>query len=83
MRDIGRISDISAEGCCVSTDSLFFKVGTRVVIRPEGMEGITAIIRWISREKTGVQFDSPLYGPIVDHLVLHYPCGQPVSLKTY
>ena len=82
LRDMGRISDISAEGCCVTTNSLFFKVGTRVVIRPEGMEGLTGVVRWIAGDKAGVEFDCPLYGPVIDHLAVHHSAGRPVNLRT-
>lgn len=41
----------------------------RVVIRPQALEGLTGIIRWISGDCAGVEFDRPLHGPVVDHLV--------------
>lgn len=81
LRDRGTISDISSEGCCISTDSLFFKVGTRIVIRPEGMEGITGVVKWIGSDKAGVQFDCPLYGPIIDHLAAHHADGRTVGVN--
>lgn len=68
LRGSGEITDITAEGCCVTADSLFFRIGTRVVIRPEGMEGLTGVVRWIEGMRAGIEFDSPLYGPVVDHL---------------
>ncbi|PEQ14363.1 pilus assembly protein PilZ [Novosphingobium sp. PC22D] len=68
LRDAGLISDISVNGCCVRTNSLFFRVGTRVVIRPEGLEGLTGIVRWIAGDKAGVQFDHPIYAPVLEHL---------------
>jgi hypothetical protein len=80
LRDKGRISDLSSEGCCISTDSLFIKVGARVVIRPDGLEGLTGIVRWISEDKAGVEFDTPVYAPVVDHLALH--AGRPVKVNT-
>jgi hypothetical protein len=82
LRDKGRISDISAEGCCISTDGLFFKVGTRIVIRPDGMEGLTGVVRWTAGDKAGVEFDVPIYGPIIDHLAIHYSAGKQVNLNT-
>lgn len=82
MRDQGEISDISAEGCCVSTNSLFFRVGTRVVVKPEGIEGLTGVVRWITSNKAGVEFDTPLYGPIIDHLAALHCAGEPVTVKS-
>ena len=82
LRDTGQISDISAEGCCVKTNSLFFRVGTRVVVRPDGLEGLTGIVRWISGDQAGIEFDTPLYGPVLDHLVARHSAGEPVSVQT-
>jgi hypothetical protein len=68
LRDEGRISDISTNGCCVQTNSLFFRIGTRVVIRPDGMEGLTGVVRWITGDKAGIEFDQQLYGPVLEHI---------------
>lgn len=69
MRDQGELSDISTHGCRVSTRSLYLSVGSRVSIKPEGLESISGVVRWIVGNHAGVEFDTPLYGPIVDHLV--------------
>lgn len=69
LRDKGEISDISATGCCVRVRGLFFRVGTRVVVRPQGLEGLTGIVRWVDGDIAGVEFDSPIYQPVVDHLI--------------
>jgi hypothetical protein len=69
LRDMGVIADISSDGCRVRTNGLFFKVGTRVVIRPEGMEGLTGVIRWIKGDYAGVEFDRQIYTPVLEHLV--------------
>lgn len=69
LRDNGEISDISAEGCCVRMRGLYFRVGTRVVLRPEGMEGMTGVVRWTHGDLAGVEFDRPMYGPVLDFIV--------------
>jgi len=83
LRDSGRISDISPEGCCVATNSLFVRVGLRVLIKPDGMEGLSGVVRWIEGNRAGVQFDAPLYGPIVEHLSNQFAAGNPVSLSRH
>lgn len=83
MRDRGEISDITSEGCCVKTNSLFFKVGTRVVIRPDGLEGLTGVVRWIAGDKAGVEFDRPIYGPVIDHIADKNRIGGTVNLRRY
>jgi hypothetical protein len=77
LRDLGSIADLTAEGCCVITNELFVRVGARVIIRPEGMEGLSGVVRWVKGNRAGVEFDSPLYGPVVDHLVSHHAGGGP------
>jgi hypothetical protein len=69
LRDQGEISDISAQGCCVRVRGLLFRVGTRVVIRPQGLEGLTGIVRWVDRDFAGIEFDRAIYQPVVDHLL--------------
>ena len=83
LRDVGRISDISPEGCCVTTNSLFVRVGLRVLIKPDGMEGLSGIVRWIEGNRAGIQFDTPLYGPIVEHLSSRHGSGAAISLSRY
>jgi hypothetical protein len=76
-----QISDISANGCCVETKGLYVKVGVRVVIRPQGLEGLTGIVRWVEGPHAGVEFDSPLYQPVVDHLVNLHATRRGVGLE--
>ena len=47
-------------------------VGARVVIKPDGMEAISGVVRWLADRRAGVQFDMPLYGPVVEHLSQQY-----------
>lgn len=81
LRDAGRISDISTHGCCVQTNSLFFKVGTRVSIRPDGIEGLTGIVRWIDGDRAGVEFDFPLYAPVLDHIAQRHAASAAVMFR--
>lgn len=83
MRDSVRISDISAEGCRLSADSLYFRIGMRLVIRPAGLEGLTGVVRWVLGDTAGVEFDTPIYGPVLDHLATLHSAGKPVSLARY
>lgn len=80
LRDKGWISDLSAGGCCVTTNGLFVRVGVRVLVRPEGMEGQSGIIRWVEGNRAGIEFDRPIYGPVVEHFAAMYPAGKPVDL---
>ena len=69
LHDRGEISDISDEGCCLRVTGIALLVGMRLVIRPREIAGLTGIVRWRSGEFCGVEFDRPLHGAVVDHLV--------------
>lgn len=73
IRHEGEISNISIEGCCIRSYCLHFRVGARVMVRPKGMEILTGTVRWISGEVAGIEFDRPIYDPIIDHLALTHP----------
>jgi hypothetical protein len=83
MRDNAFIADISAEGCRMTTNSLAMRVGLRIVIRPQGLEGLTGVVRWIEGQEAGIEFDTPLYGPVLDHLSNLHAAKKTVSVSSY
>ena len=80
VRGKGTITDISSEGCCVASKAVFFQIGMHVMIKPEGLEGLTGVVRWIEDSRAGVEFDTPIYPPVVEHLVQRHGSGVPVGL---
>lgn len=72
LRDEGWLEDISAVGCCFVTRAMCFKVGSHIVLRPGGLEGITGIVRWVHANRCGVEFSRPLYGAVLDHLCAQF-----------
>lgn len=72
MREMAVVCDITAEGCGVKLHSVKPMVGMRVLVKPNGLEALSGVIRWAEKGRCGVQFDSPLYGPVVDHLCQLY-----------
>lgn len=76
LRDNGEIFDISIEGCRVQIFGIYFRVGSRVVLRPQGMEGLPGVVRWVSGDMAGVEFDRPIYGPILDHIAVTNPAPE-------
>ncbi len=80
LRDQGRIADISPQGCRLTTNSLALRIGAHVVIRPQGLEGIGGVVRWIDGQHAGIEFDTPLYEPVVDHLSQIHAAGNKVGL---
>jgi hypothetical protein len=83
VRDEGVVSDLSAKGCCVTTRGLFVQIGARVIIKPDGLEGITGIVRWIAGNRAGIEFDNPLYGPVFDHLTQRHGGIRTVGVARY
>lgn len=81
LRDSAQISDISPQGCCLTMDSLAVRPGARVVIRPQGLEGFTGVVRWTAGHDAGVEFDTPLYEPVVDHLNRLHAAKTPVTVS--
>jgi hypothetical protein len=43
-------------------------VGDMVVVRPEGLEGLCGVIRWVKAHSAGIEFERALYPAVVDHL---------------
>lgn len=62
------LRDISAEGCRIVSGALTVRPGAMVVIRPNGMEGLCGTVRWVRGHEAGIEFETPLYQPIVEHL---------------
>jgi len=69
MRDEdGIVANLSTEGCCITSHTLQLSVGMRVMIKPQGMEAVSGVVRWIEKSRAGVQFDQPLYTAVAEHL---------------
>lgn len=84
LRDNAHISDISPHGCRLTTSTLAVRIGLRVVIRPQSLEGVSGVVRWIEGQDAGVEFDTPLYGPVVDHLShLYAAAGKAIDVSPY
>lgn len=72
LRDEGWLEDISAVGCCFVTRAMCFKVGSHIILRPGGLEGITGVVRWVRANRCGIEFSRPLYGAVFDHLCARF-----------
>ena len=81
LRDEGQVSDLSTHGCCLTMKSMFLAIGTRVMIKPDGLEAISGVIRWLAGNRAGVQFDAPLYGPVFNHLSQQHATGHKVDVS--
>ena len=71
---LGRASDVilsnlSAEGCGVTSSEGLLRSGQLIVVRLESLESLPGRVCWVRSKRAGVKFDQPLYGPVVEHLV--------------
>lgn len=62
------IMDRTAEGCRIFAKALPFRVGQRVKLKPENFQVLAGTVRWVEHDLAGIEFESPLYGPVVEHL---------------
>ncbi len=61
--------DLTVSGCQVIIGKGHLAVGQKVVIRPDGFEGLPAAVRWIEDDRAGIEFASDLYPAVFDHLI--------------
>jgi hypothetical protein len=66
------ITDISRLGCQIESFALTMHEGDPVVITPEVLEGLCGTVRWTAGNAAGIEFATPLYGPVVEHLCREY-----------
>lgn len=81
FRNTGEISDISTRGCCIRTDTVLLRVGAHVVIRPEGVEALGGLVRWVTAACAGIEFDRAIHAPVIDHLARMHQTGTQVALS--
>lgn len=81
LPETGRISDISIHGCCIRTRRDFLRVGTHVVIHPQGEDHLAGTVRWIAHDCAGVEFDHAIHDGLFDRLVRMHPPGSEISLS--
>ena len=68
LREGAWLSDISTHGCGIALRSMRPVVGARMMIKPATIEALSGVVRWVREDRCGVEFDTPLYPPVVDHL---------------
>ena len=63
------VTDLSAEGCRIALRGKQIGIFEPVAIRFEGLEALEANVVWVAHDYAGLQFNRPLYGPVVDHYI--------------
>ena len=62
------ITDISEHGCRIESFALTVRTDDYVVVSPGVIEGQCGKVVWVKGHRAGIEFLSPLYGPVVAHL---------------
>ncbi len=76
------VSDLSSHGCRVSTCDEGLVVGASVFVRLNDLAPLRATVRWRCAGIVGLEFDHPLYLPVLDHLLGHWPFTVTADLET-
>jgi PilZ domain len=72
------VVDISSEGCRIESFGLTLREGDLVVLTPQMLEGLCGTVRWTDGHSAGIEFATPLYGPVVEHLHREHGSFLPV-----
>jgi hypothetical protein len=76
------VSDLSLTGCRINAVYMTLAAGQKVVLRPEGLEGLNALVSWTSGPSAGIKFDAPLHPSVLDYLVkLHPDETRPIAVE--
>ena len=67
MRDDVRLLDLTPGGCRIAQAG--YRAGEKLWISIGGLNPIVAEVRWTSQDSAGLQFESPLYPAIAEHLL--------------
>lgn len=62
------IMDLTADGCRIFAKGLPMREGQKVRVKPENFQPLPGIVRWAAHDFAGIEFDVPLYPPVVEHL---------------
>jgi hypothetical protein len=76
------IRDLSSRGCRVESLAITLHAGDLVVVTPAMLEGQCGTVRWVQGNTAGIEFATPLYGPVVEHLHRQFRTFLPES-RTY
>lgn len=63
------LADLAISGCQVIVRNGALEVGQRVVVRPDGLEGLPGVVRWVEAYRAGIEFGTPLHPSVMQHLL--------------
>ncbi len=78
-RGTAYIQNLSTHGCGLWANAFQLRQGSILMVRPSGLEGIYGTVKWARHFQAGVEFDRPLYGPVVDHICDKHDMAQSID----
>lgn len=76
------VSDLSVRGCRIATSAEGIAVGASVFVRLSELAPLRATVRWSGKGMVGLEFNQPLYIPVLDHLLNLWPFTMTAELET-
>jgi hypothetical protein len=64
-----RVLDLSLAGCIIDRRALNLAREERVLIKLPGLALMPCYVCWLEESKAGLEFEQPLYEPVLDHLL--------------
>lgn len=62
------VLDISERGCRFFDKFGSLIPGAQITVRIGPIGPIAATVKWAERQVVGVEFENPIYGPVLDHI---------------
>ena len=73
LMDCVAVLDLSIVGCRIASLEIELAQGQALTLRPDRIEAIKGRVRWIQGHRAGIEFERPLYLPVVEHLQKVWP----------
>lgn len=67
------VTDLSARGCRIISSGQDLVLGSALFVRLDQLAPLRATVRWDEAGIIGLEFDRPLYIPVMDHLLIRWP----------
>ena len=77
QRNDVRVLDATERGCHIFDKWGGLPVGRCLTITIGNIGPLAATVRWRNEHHFGIEFERPLYGPVLDHVLAQVGQGQP------
>lgn len=74
------VTDLSTAGCRIGTRNGELALGSALFVKLDHLAPLRATVRWHEAGIAGLEFDRPLYVPVLEHLLKHWPAGKTPEL---